>query len=99
MIGREAYNHPYFLAELEKHRNPNWQLPDRNDIVAKMIPYIEEQLEQGERLGRITRHMLGLYAGQPGARAWRRYLSENSFKESAGPEIILEALAAMPNAA
>jgi len=99
MIGREAYNHPYFLAELEKHRNPNWQLPDRHDIVAKMIPYIEEQLEQGERLGRITRHMLGLYAGQPGARAWRRYLSENSFKESAGPEIILEALAAMPNAA
>lgn len=99
MIGREAYNHPYFLAELENHRNPNWQLPDRHDIVVKMIPYIEEQLEQGERLGRITRHMLGLYAGQPGARAWRRYLSENSFKENAGPEIILEALAAMPNAA
>ena len=99
MIGREAYQHPYFLAELEKHRNPSWQLPDRRDIVVRMIPYIEEQLAQGEKLGRITRHMLGLFVGQPGARAWRRYLSENAFKEEAGIEIVMAALEAMPNAA
>ena len=96
MIGREAYNHPYFLAELEKHRNPSWQLPDRHDIVAKMIPYIEEQLERGERLGRMTRHMLGLFTGQPGARAWRRFLSENAFKENAGAEVVRSALEAVP---
>jgi len=99
MIGREAYRHPYFLAELEMHRNPSWQLPDRRDIVVRMIPYIEEQLAQGEKLGRITRHMLGLFVGQPGARAWRRYLSENAFKEEAGIEIVVAALEAMPNAA
>jgi len=99
MIGREAYHNPYFLAELEQHHNPGWQSPDRRDVVERMIPYIEEQLAQGEKLGRMTRHMLGLFAGQPGARAWRRYLSENAFKENAGAEVIKAALEAMPIAA
>ena len=94
MIGREAYHHPYFLAEMEKPRNPHWQIPDRRDVVERMIPYVEEQLAQGEKLGRVTRHMLGLFAGQPGARAWRRYLSENAFKEDAGVEVVLAALQA-----
>jgi len=91
MIGREAYQHPYFLAELEKHFNPSWQRPNRRDIVDRMIPYIEEQLASGEKLGRITRHMMGLFAGQPGARAWRRYLSKNAFREGAGIEVVLAA--------
>jgi len=95
MIGREAYNHPYFLAELENHLNPDWRPPDRRDVVDKMIPYIEEQLAQGEKLGRMTRHMLGLFTGQPGARAWRRYLSENAFKENAGAEVVIAAIEAM----
>ena len=95
MIGREAYHNPYFLAELEKHRNPNWQSPDRRDVVERMIPYVEEQLAQGEKLGRVTRHMLGLFAGQPGARAWRRYLSENAFREEAGVEVVRSALEAV----
>ena len=95
MIGREAYHNPYFLAELEKHRNPNFQLPDRDDIVEKMIPYIKAQLAQGEKLGRITRHMLGLYSGQPGARTWRRHLSENAFKRDAGVELVSAAREAM----
>ncbi len=99
MIGREAYHNPYFLAELEKHRDPNWQSPERRDVVASMLPYIEEQLATGEKLGRITRHMLGLFAGQPGARAWRRSLSENAFKENAGVEVIEAAIEAMPIAA
>ena len=95
MIGREAYHNPYFLAELEKHCNPNWQLPDRLDIVEKMIPYVEEHLAKGEKLGRMTRHMLGLFAGQSGARAWRRHLSENAFKEDAGVEVVKAALEAV----
>jgi tRNA-dihydrouridine synthase A len=95
MIGREAYHNPYFLAELEKSCNPSWQLPDRQDIVAKMMPYIEEQLGQDEKPGRITRHMLGLFTGQPGARAWRRYLSENAFSDGAGVEVVDAALEAM----
>ncbi len=96
MIGRQAYQQPYFLAEIEKHFRPDWSLPDRRAIVASMIPYIEEQLDQGERLGGIARHMIGLFAGQPGARSWRRHISENAHREGAGVEVIHDALAGMP---
>jgi len=99
MIGRQAYHHPYFLSELEQHLEPNYLLPNRRSIVQQMIPYIEQQLDQGEKLGRITRHMLGLFAGQPGARAWRRYLSENAYREGAAVDVVLAALDAMPMAA
>ena len=99
MIGRQAYRHPYFLAELERHLNPDYSLPDRRVIVEQMTPYIEQQLDQGEKLNRITRHMLGLFAGQPGARAWRRYLSENSCRDAAGVDVVIDALNAMPMAA
>jgi tRNA-dihydrouridine synthase A len=99
MIGRQAYHHSYFLAELEQHLDPDYTLPDRRLIVEQMISYIEQQLAEGEKLGRITRHMLGLFAGQPGARAWRRYLSENSYSDGAGVDVVLAALDAMPMAA
>jgi tRNA-dihydrouridine synthase A len=99
MIGRQAYHHPYFLAELEHHMNPTVPLPDRRNVVERMLPYIKRELEQGERLGRITRHMVGLFAGMPGARAWRRYISENAYGDGAGTEVLLEALDAMPVAA
>ena len=99
MIGRQAYHHPYFLAELEHHMNPQCALPDRIEVIEKMIPYIEGELQQGERLGRITRHMTGLFAGLPGARAWRRYLSEHAYRENASTDVLREALDAMPVAA
>jgi len=99
MIGRQAYHHPYFLAELEHHMNSQVPLPDRRDVIEQMLPYIKRELEQGERLGRVTRHMVGLFAGMPGARAWRRYLSEHAFRDGAGAEVLLEALDAMPVAA
>jgi tRNA-dihydrouridine synthase A len=99
MIGRQAYHDPYLLANLEQHFNAAWKKPDRRAVVEQMIPYIERELGRGERLGRITRHMLGLFMGQPGARAWRRYLSENAFKDGAGPEVLIDALNKMPVAA
>jgi tRNA-dihydrouridine synthase A len=99
MIGRQAYHHPYLLAEIEKHLHPDRPLPERRRIVGRMLPYIEQELAEGERLIRITRHMLGLFAGQPGARAWRRYLSENAHREGAGTEVVVAALDAMPVAA
>jgi len=99
MIGRQAYHHPFFLAELQQHVNPGTELPDRRDIIHRMVPYIESELQNGERLGRITRHMIGLFAGMPGARAWRRYLSENAYRDGAGVNVLLEALDAMPVAA
>ena len=99
MIGRQAYHHPYFLAELEQHMHSTVELPDRRDVIEQMIPYIQHELQNGERLGRITRHLVGLFAGMPGARAWRRYLSEHAYRDSAGIDVLLEALDAMPVAA
>lgn len=99
MIGRQAYHQPYFLAELEQHFDPAWPLPTRREVVEKMLPYIESVLSSGEPLHRVTRHMLGLYAGQPGARAWRRTISENAHRQGAGTELIINALNAMPIAA
>ena len=99
MIGRQAYHDPFLLARLENHFDPDRPLPHRRKIVEQMLPYIDRELRQGERLGRITRHMLGLFTGEPGARHWRRHISENSFKDGAGTEVLTEALERMPVAA
>lgn len=99
MIGREAYHNPYFLAELEEHLQTGASRPARRAVVEQMFPYIERELGRGERLSRITRHMSGLFLGQPGARAWRRYLSENAYREGAGLEVLETALQQMPMAA
>jgi tRNA-dihydrouridine synthase A len=99
MIGRQAYHQPYFLAQLEHHFDPSWSLPDRRSIVESMLSYARFAVEGGEPLGRVTRHMLGLFAGQPGARAWRRHISENAYKDGAGIEVLIDALNAMPIAA
>jgi len=99
MIGRQAYHDPYFLAELERSFLSGQQLPERREIVERMLPYIERELAAGERLNRITRHMLGVFAGQPGARAWRRTISEHAHESGAGSEVLLSALDAIPEAA
>ena len=99
MIGRQAYHNSYFLAELEQHLRPEWAPPDRHDVVEQMMAYAESELSNGEPMARITRHMLGLFAGQPGARAWRRHLSENARSGEAGPEVLRAALHTMPIAA
>jgi tRNA-dihydrouridine synthase A len=63
-----------------------------------MIPYIERELKQGSLLKHITRHMLGLFQGTPGARHWRRYLSENAPRADAGADVVLEALQKLADA-
>jgi len=67
--------------------------------VERMTPYIERELAGGVVLKHIARHMLGLFAGQPGARAWRRYLSENAHFPGAGIEVLHAALARLQKAA
>ena len=99
MIGRQAYHQPYFLAKLEHHFNPGWDMPSRADVVEAMLPYIERELAAGVPFNRISRHLLGLFAEQPGARAWRRYISEHAHHEGAGGEVLVNALNAMPAAA
>jgi tRNA-dihydrouridine synthase A len=99
MIGRQAYHQPYFLAELEHHFNPGWAIPSRQDLVEKIVPYVDRQVGGGASLNRVTRHMLGLFAGEPGARSWRRYISEHAHRDGAGSEVLINALNAMPVAA
>ena len=65
------------------------------DAARAMIPHIEAHLAQGGRLHQVTRHMLGLFTGRPGARAWRRILSEEANRPGAGSEVLEKALAAV----
>ncbi len=100
MIGRQAYHQPYFLAEIEQHFDTGWAMPSREEIVEKMALYVDRQVASGASLNSISRHMLGLFAGQPGARAWRRYISEHAHRDGgAGSEVLINALNAMPAAA
>lgn len=96
MVGREAYNNPYFMAQVDQQLfDDDTPVPSRHEVVGLMLPYIEEQLMQGHRLNHISRHMLGIFNGQQGAKIFRRYISENAHKPGAGPEVIEHALAAM----
>ena len=99
MLGRQAYQQPYFLAELEQHLHPGTALPERRAVLQQLLPYIERELARGERLSRVTRHLSGLFAGQAGARAWRRYLSENAYRDGAGIDVVIAAMDAMSMAA
>lgn len=99
MIGREAYQNPWFLAELEREITGGRPPASREAVAEAMMPYIRAQLAAGERLQAITRHVLGLFAGQPGARAWRRTLSEGACRPDAGPELLERAMAHLGRAA
>ncbi|WP_170764254.1 tRNA dihydrouridine(20/20a) synthase DusA [Ruegeria lacuscaerulensis] len=93
MIGRAAYHQPTdILAEADSLIFGTGQVADPVEVVQKMVPYVERHLADGGRLHQITRHMLGLFAGRPGARAWRRALSEGAVHDGAGPEVMLQAL-------
>lgn len=93
MMGREAYHNPYLLADVDRRFFGAVSDPlSRHEIVAKLIPYIKEQLKTGARLNSVSRHILGLFHGEPGARGWRRTISENVSKSGAGENVILEAL-------
>jgi tRNA-dihydrouridine synthase A len=95
MIGRAAYHAPYDVlagADAALWGDPE-PAPSRAEVVARMRPYIARHLAAGGRLHAVTRHMLGLYAGQPGARGWRRVLSEGAARPGAGLEVVDAALA------
>jgi tRNA-dihydrouridine synthase A len=93
MIGRWAYDRPCELMRADEllFGEPR-RSPSRIQIVEGMLPYLQEQLAAGTPLWRMTCHMLNLFAGRPGARAWRRHLSEHSTKSAAGVEVVVAAL-------
>jgi len=100
MVGRAAYHQPSdILCQADPLIYGTGTATDPVDVVRQMLPYIEAHLTAGGKLGQVTRHMLGLFAGKSGARQWRRILSENAHKPGVGPELVEEALAAMPLAA
>jgi tRNA-dihydrouridine synthase A len=76
MLGRHAYQHPYWLAKLDRRLFGDASMPSREDVLAAYLPYVESELSRGTSLKSMTRHLMGLYAGQPGGRRWRRFLSE-----------------------
>ncbi len=97
MMGREAYQNPYILAEVDQQIfGLDKPVKKRTQVVEEMYPYIEQQLAQGAYLGHITRHMLGLFQNMPGARQWRRHISENAHKPGSGIEVVEAALAKIP---
>ena len=93
MLGRSAYHMPWILNDVDPtYANEQPQHPTRRDVVLAMLPYIEEQLQAGLYLHRVTRHMLGLYHAQPGGRMWRQIISTEACKPGADTSVLLRAL-------
>jgi tRNA-dihydrouridine synthase A len=90
MIGREAYHNPYILAEALPLFGVN-TLPSRQDILGRYLDFMEAELREGCPLSQMTRHILGLFQGLPGARRWRQHISENAHKQGAGTGVVIAA--------
>ncbi|HWX65626.1 MAG TPA: tRNA dihydrouridine(20/20a) synthase DusA [Rhodanobacter sp.] len=92
MLGRAAYHDPYLLAQVEAalYGEP---LPQRGDVLRYLRPYVEAELARGTALKHISRHLLGLYQGEPGARAFRRTISEGAHLPGVGWTLLEQAIA------
>jgi tRNA-dihydrouridine synthase A len=94
MLGRVAYHDPWMLAQADTRVFGEASVPrSRAEIVHALVPYVEAQMRRGVPLRAISRHILGLYQGVRGARAWRRILSDAARLNTGGPRLLLEALA------
>jgi tRNA-dihydrouridine synthase A len=100
MLGREAYENPWLLAEADARLFGDAPAgATREAILRRMLPYVERELAGGTPLGHITRHLLGLYRNKPGGRAFRRVISEQAHRAGAGIEVLEAALAALESTA
>ena len=96
MLGRAAYQTPYLLAEVDTEFFACDRAPtSRDDVLDQLLPYASEHIAKGGRLNNITRHVLGLYHGQPGAKAFRRYLSEHAVGSDVSVDVLRHARDAM----
>lgn len=93
MLGRAAYQTPYILAEADQryYGETNKAIKSRDQVLLDFIPYIEKQLSQGAKLNHMTRHILGLFQGQPGAKLFRRHISQKAHLRGAGIEVLEQA--------
>lgn len=93
MLGREVYHNPYLMMQVDESIYADGgKVLSRRQILEQYFSYIEQQMGQGVYLKHLSRHLLGLFQGQPGAKAWRRYISENAHKEGAGIEVLEQAM-------
>jgi tRNA-dihydrouridine synthase A len=94
MMGREVYHNPYILAQVDQQfYHSSRPVASRTEIIQAFFPYVAKQLKQGVHLHAMSRHVLGLFNGMPGAKKWRRHISENATREGAGVEVLQQALA------
>ena len=93
MMGREVYHNPYILADVDQRfYNSSEKILSRFEIIELLFPYIQQEISKGTRLHSISRHILGLFNGCPGAKKWRRYISENAPRADADENVIKQAL-------
>ena len=93
MIGREAYQNPGILAAVDQfYFDPTSEVRSPKNVLYEMLPYIERETAVGVPLRAILRHMMGLFHGVQGARAWRRYLSENAHRNELATDVVLAAM-------
>lgn len=93
MIGRAAYENPYLFATVDRDIYGEIVIPKtRHQVAEAMLPYIDDWLEKGLKLNAISRHILELFAGQPGTKAWKRHISENAHLPGANSKVIRDAL-------
>jgi len=95
MLGRAAYQTPWLLAECQQQFFENNAGRRREDIVEAMSLYLEHQVGEGTAVKHVSRHLLGLFQGLPGAKAWRRFISENAYKDDDNTDLLRQALVAM----
>lgn len=101
MLGRKAAEDPWFLASVQARfldASPGPAATDRAAVVRAMHAYLQREQGRGVRPHQVTRHMLGLYRGLPGARGWRRFLAEQACRDGASPELLLWSLAQVTGA-
>lgn len=93
MFGRLAYQQPYQLAQVDKlFYADNHEVASRQELIEQYLPYMSQQLQKGIKLSAMTRHLNGIFHGQPGGKKWREYLSNNANNHNANIDIVQQAL-------
>ncbi|MEL4897192.1 tRNA dihydrouridine(20/20a) synthase DusA [Crocosphaera sp. Alani8] len=97
MIGRAAYDNPYLFATVDRDiYHDNITPLTRHEIIKKMLPYIDNWVSSGYKLHSISRHLLAIFVGIPGTKAWKRYISQNAHLPGSDSQVIVEALKNVP---
>ena len=96
MMGREAYSNPYIMAQVDQAFYGDTESPrSRDEVLNEYIKYADERLENGSRLNHLSKHIVGLYHGEPRSRLWRRHISQNAHIPGSNTDVLRAAYAEM----